>query len=277
MHGPGYGFSATNAFLPVSQVTISGQVDYYSKNFLTAREDTRFNGTNAETLSVNVRPFRLLSLNASAGNREYLIGAPSRTRTYTMGGTLLLPGRSTPQLGYMRTLQIDSSSVLGRFEMRQYSLMVPSLGRYSASVFYNQTTLGGFRADDVNGLLGIDLHRAGRFDLHYQSQFHSSRRYGAEWYHKFGEHDGFVRLGADMVHTYGGQSGLLPLVGLRLPLPRKQVLEITYMRDISTQLLQVQLGGKLITPHEILRDSRGIPRVNLRTSISGIVYSGPEL
>jgi hypothetical protein len=273
VHGPAYGLSASNAFFPVPQVTISGQVDYYSANFLTAREDTRFNGATAGTLSMSVRPFRLLTLNASAGNREYLLGEVRKTRTYSMGGTLVLPGRNTPQLGYMRTLQMDASSAIGRFELKQYSIMLPSLGRYSASVFYTETTLGKSRVQDVNGLLGIELHRWGRFDLHYQSQFHSNRRYGGDWYYKFGEHDGFLRLGADTVRTYGGQSGLLPLAGLRVPLPRRQVLEVTYMRDISTQILQVQLGGKLISPRKILRDSRGNPRINLRTSISGTVYT----
>ena len=273
VHGPAYGFSASNAFLPVKQLTISGQVDYYSANFLTAREDTRFNGAMAGALSVSVRPFRLLTLNASAGDRQYLLGEVRKTRTYTMGGTLLMPGKNMPQLGYMRTLQLDASSDLGRFELEQYSIMLPSLGRLSASVFYTETRMGTTRAQDVNGLAGIDLHRAGRFDLHYQSQFHSNRRYGGDWYYKFGEHDGFLRLGVDMMRTYGGQAGLLPLVGLRLPLPHKQVLEITYLRDVSTQILQVQLGGKLITPHEILRDSRGNPRINVRTSISGTVYT----
>jgi hypothetical protein len=52
-------------------------------------------------------------------------------------------------------------------------------------------------------------------ELHYQSQFHSNRRYGGDWYYKFGERDGFLRLGVDTVRTYGGQAGLLPLVGLR--------------------------------------------------------------
>ncbi|MEO8595545.1 MAG: SdrD B-like domain-containing protein [Candidatus Solibacter sp.] len=222
---------------------------------------------------MTLRPFRLLSLNASAGDRKYLLGEPSRTRTYTLGGTLLMPGKNTPQLGYMRTLQLDSSSLLGRFELEQYSIMLPNLGRYSASVFYTNTKLAGTRVQDVNGLLGIDMRRAGRFSLHYQSQFHSNRRYGGDWYYKFGEHDGFLRLGADMMRTYGGQTGLLPMVGLRLPLPRKQVLEISYFRDLGTQMLQLQLGGKLIAPHEILRDSRGVPRINLRTSLSGTVYT----
>ena len=80
-------------------------------------------------------------------------------------------------------------------------------------------------------------------ELHYQSQFHSNRRYGGDWYYKFGERDGFLRLGVDTVRTYGGQAGLLPLVGLRLPLPHRQVLEITYLRDLSSQILQLHLGG----------------------------------
>jgi hypothetical protein len=78
---------------------------------------------------------------------------------------------------------------------------------------------------------------------YYQSQFHSNRRYGGDWYYKFGERDGFLRLGVDTVPTYGGQAGLLPLVGLRLPLPHRQVLEITYLRDLSSQILQLHLGG----------------------------------
>jgi hypothetical protein len=50
------------------------------------------------------------------------------------------------------------------------------------------------------------------------------------------------------------------------------MIEVSYLRDTTSQLLQVQLGGKLMRPHEILRDSRGMPRTNARTTVTGQVY-----
>jgi hypothetical protein len=273
VHGPAYGVTASDAFLPITQISLSGQVDYYSKNFLTARDDTRFNGASAATVSLNVRPFKLLTLNGSAGNREFVLGDTRRTRSYTYGATFVFPGRHSPQIGATRTIQLDAASGIGRFELTQYSLLLPSWGRYSASVFYSETILGPTRLTDLNAIASVDTKHYGRFSAHFQSQFHANERYGADWYWKLGDKDGFLRIGVDRMRVfYSHTGGFLPLIGIRLPLPHNQVLEISYIRDISSQFLQFQLGGKLIRPQQILRDSRGVPRINARTTILGRVY-----
>jgi SdrD B-like domain len=157
--------------------------------------------------------------------------------------------------------------------MTQYSMTLPNWSRYSAYVYYSETRLGQQRVTDLNTLLAVELHKFGRLDMHYQSQAGSNRRYGANWYFKFGsKEDGYLRLGMDSVHLANGSSGLLPVAGLRIPLPKHQVLEVSYLRDVSTQMLQVQLGGKIVRPREISRDSHGVPRVAAHANITGLVY-----
>src|SRR5205085_4850738 len=109
--------------------------------------------------------------------------------------------------------------------------------------------------------------------MHYQAQAGNNQRYGANWYYRFGQkEDGYLRFGLDSVHLRNGSSGLLPAVGFRIPLPKHQALEVSYMRDVSTQMLQVQLGGKIVRPREISRDSRGMVRMAARGVITGLVY-----
>jgi hypothetical protein len=50
------------------------------------------------------------------------------------------------------------------------------------------------------------------------------------------------------------------------------VLEVSYLRDVSTQMLQVQLGGKIVRPREIMRDSHGVARVAAHAILTGLVY-----
>src|SRR4029077_16579001 len=109
--GAGYGVTASDAFLPVRQGSISGQWDYYSPNFLTAREDSRYNGASSGIASISIRPFHLLTLNGSASDRVFLMGDSQRTRSYSFGANLVLPGRRSPQLGYIHTIQITPSSI----------------------------------------------------------------------------------------------------------------------------------------------------------------------
>jgi hypothetical protein len=117
------------------------------------------------------------------------------------------------------------------------------------------------------------MHRYGRFDVHFQSQAGNNRRYGGDWYLRFGKgEDGYLRLGMDALQIRNGGSGLLPAAGLRIPLPRHQVLELSYLRDIGTQMLQVQLGGKIVQPRAIAVDSHGVPRLAVQANITGLIY-----
>jgi hypothetical protein len=273
VRGTGYGVTASDALSPLPQVSISGQWDYYSRNFLTAREDSRYNGASSGIASISIRPFRLLTLNGSAADRVFLIGDSQRTRSYSFGANLLLPGRRGPQLGYLHTIQITLSSIAGRFEMTQYSLSLPNWGRYSGYVYYSETTLAQQRIAGLNVVFAADLHRYGRFDMHFQSQAGNNRRFGGDWYLRFGKgEDGYLRLGMDALQIKNGSSGLLPAAGIRIPLPKHQVLELSYLRDIATQMLQVQLGGKIVQPHAIAVDSHGVPRLAVQASITGLIY-----
>jgi hypothetical protein len=273
VHGPGYGATVSDAFSPVPQVSISGQWDYYSRNFLTARDDSRYNGASSGIASISVRPLRLLTLSGSASDRVFILGDSQRTRSYSFGTNLVVPGRHSPQLGFIRTTQLSASPVTGKFEMTQYSMTLPNWGRYSAYVYYSQTTLGQQRVADLNTLLAVELRKFGRIDMHYQSQAGSNQRFGGNWYLKFGkQEDSYLRLGMDSVHLRTGSSGLLPAVGVRIPIPKHQVLEVSYLRDVSTQMLQVQFGGKIVRPREIRRDSHGVARVAAHAIITGLVY-----
>jgi hypothetical protein len=106
--------------------------------------------------------------------------------------------------------------------------------------------------------------------MHFQSPSGNNRRYGGDWYLRFGKgEDGYLRLGMDALQIRNGSSGLLPAAGIRIPLPRHQVLEVSYLRDIGTQMLQVQLGGKLVRQRAIAVDSTGCRRWRCRRTSRG--------
>ncbi len=269
--GPAYGLSVSEAFLPSSRLSVSGQFDYYSRSFLTAGDDARFNAASSGALAASFRPFRLLTLSGSAGSRTYLLGDRRPSRSYSSGAGFVLPGRHPAQLSVSRTLLLDPAGP-GRLELRQYSAMMPSLGRYTASAFYSETIAAGAKTSNLNGVAGVNLYRFGRLDLHLQNQFHASRRAGGEWNLQLGRGGGYIRAGLDLLQARSGEAGLMPLAGLRLRLWRTHVLDVTYVRDPGMHTLQVRLGGKLIQPQELSRDSRGAPLAAARTSISGFVF-----
>src|SRR5207244_11185300 len=104
----GAGLSLTDTFTPVRQLTISGQYDWYGKNFLTANDDTRFNGQTSRSVQATVRPFSFLSFNGGIGQRRSFIGDTGLARTYTYGANVATPGGA--QFGFLRWVQKDPTS-----------------------------------------------------------------------------------------------------------------------------------------------------------------------
>ena len=87
----GAGGSLTDTFTPVRQLTVSGQYDWYGKNFLTANDDTRFNGQTSRSVLATVRPLSFLNFNGGIGQRRSFIGDDRLVRTYTYGANLATP------------------------------------------------------------------------------------------------------------------------------------------------------------------------------------------
>jgi hypothetical protein len=121
-------------------------------------------------------------------------------------------------------------------------------------------------------MANAEFGRFGSVGLHYRSQSESLRRFGSDWNFQLGESGYFLQAGADVLQSRSRPSQLFPLVGLRVRLPGRQILELNYYRESGTQLLQLRIGGALVQPVDVQRDSRGQPMLSARTSISGRLY-----
>jgi hypothetical protein len=71
--------------------------------------------------------------------------------------------------------------------------------------------------------------------------------------------------------TARGQTTIAPVVSLRLPLPRGQVLNFSYLSMRGLSMLQLTMGGSLLTHREMLQVD-GINAMLVLASLSGQVY-----
>jgi hypothetical protein len=276
VRGPAIGFSASDTVTPVSGVTVSGRWDYYSRNFLTAREATQFGAESRRALSASVRPFRLLTLTAGATNRSYLLGDDRQARGYNYGANLATPGRSSFQFGFFRSLQFDPVSPLGRFVFEQYALTFPTTKSFSGSALYSETLFGKDLVRNVNAFAAVDKGYLGQFGLNLSAQVGNYQRLGADWRRSLGDKDAFIRFGLDAVRNQPGFGSprvtLLPLVGLKVRLPRNQALQVSYRRELNSHALLIEINGPLGRRRELVRDAQGSARVMVFASLTGRVY-----
>ncbi len=266
--GMGTGVSLTDTFTPVRQLTISGQYDWYGKNFLTANDDTRFNGQTARSVLATVRPFSFLSFNGGIGQRRSFIGENGLVRTYTYGATLATPGGA--QFGFLRSIQKDPTSPLSQFVMTQYSVGLPSAGRYLANVMLSEMNFQGKKVRNVNSIFGINETRFGQIAVHDQIQFGSYHRVGLEMDRHL-ENGGTLRIGVDRVFT-GTGSAFAPTATIQLPLPRGRSLQVSYISDGKSHLIQLEFGGHLRQNRSLEMDSAGNPRIVAEAPLVGRIY-----
>jgi hypothetical protein len=245
VNGPALGLTINNIFTPLRQLSISGQFDRYGGNFLTPRQEPRYQGQSNGALSVAFRPNRYASFTAGISRREYLIGIPSTLHGHSFGAFTTLPGRRTFQFGLFRSVHADSSAPLGKTALTQLSFAMPNLSRYSAYAYYSEMEFEGRRARQLNAIFAVDLKSRGRITVSDQRQMSSSHRFGLDWHLDLPKYNGFIRVGIDRLKEIHSSASYHPAVGLRLPLPNGHSLQLSYLADRDTRTFRVEISGRV--------------------------------
>jgi len=270
--GGALGVTVADTFNPFKQLSVTGQWERYGKNFLTSRDDAQFNGSTNSAISLALRPIQYLGFTAGATHREYLLGNSDRTRRYNYGASASAP-HFPLQVAYFRSIQLDPASPLQRLSFEQYSVTVPRVKRYGAFLSYSNIQLGRqWTGRTASGTIMAEYGRYGRFSFRDQVQLGDNQRVGGDWYLPLGKGESFLRFGMDRVTGRDITPQLMPVVGLRIPLPRGQSLQLTYMGDRNTHMLQFELGGPLVRHREMARNTLDIPTMIVQTPLAGRVY-----
>lgn len=272
VQGAGYGFSVSDSFNPFrNQWILVGSWELYSRDFLPVLANTRFSAVRTKSASTALQPLRYLSFSGGIGESAYLLGDPDRLRVYNYGVNASAPAALPLQVGYFRTIQTNLGFAASRFDLTQYSLQLPHLGRYAAGGAFSEFQFNGQTGHLVNGVFSANTERWGRLGFHYQSQMGSSTNAGMDWSGEFGKKkNGYLRAGVER-QTARGQTTIAPVVSLRLPLPRGQLLTFSYLRMRGLSMLQLTMGGSLLSHREMLQVD-GINAMLVLASLSGQVY-----
>jgi hypothetical protein len=280
--GTAAAFSIADSFTPVRQLTLSGQYEVYGKNFLSVNDDSRFNAQTTRAVSATVRPASFFSFNAGVNERRSSLGAaqarqgaasrgdPSIARTLTYGANASIPHGVPVQFGFFRSIQKDPGSPLSDFVMTQYSAGLPALGRYTANVMLSDMNFKGEKTRNLNTTVTANYAGFGQIAFHNQIQFGSSNRAGVELMRELSK--GAFRVGVDRVFGRQGSSGFAPTASLQLNLPRGRTIQVSYIGNGRSHLLQVEIGGRLRQTRELELDSRGTPRAVGNAPLTGRVY-----
>ena len=273
VEGPGYGFSITDNFNPFhNKWVLMGLWELYSRNFLTVRDTSRFNAVRRRAASTTLQPITHLSFNGGINDSAYSLGTAEVSRGYNYGANASLPLEVPVQLGYFRTIQSMSGQSNGRFDMAQYSLQLPRLGRYSIGGAFSDFTFNGTAGHLVNGTLSGNFSRRGNVTLHYQSQLGNGTNAGVDWSGEVGrKRNGYIRLGVERQMARGVDTFYAPVVSFGLPLPRGQVLTLSYMGMRGSSMLQLTLGGSLLGHREMLQVD-GVSAMLVQAPLTGQVY-----
>ena len=272
VRGGALGVSVADTFNPFKQLSVTGQWERYGKNFLTTREDARFNGISNSAVSVALRPIQYVGFTAGASNREFLLGKSDRVRNYNYGASGSAP-HFPLQVAYFRSIQLDPASPFQRFSFEQYSVTTTRIKRYTAFLSYSNIQLGReMTLRTASATIMAEYGRYGRFSFHDQLQLGTNQRVGGEWYLPLRKEQSFLRFGIDRFTSRGLAPRLMPVVGLRVPLPRGQSFQLTYLGDRDTHMLQFELGGPLVRHRELARNTLGVPTVVVQTPLLGRVY-----
>ena len=267
--GGAYGFSLLDSFSPFknSLLLLTGLWERYSKNFLVVRDESQFSAVNRKSFSAGLRPSRYINLTGSLRKSDALLGNPNLDRGFAFGANAITPGHVPLQFGYYRTVQ-----TLGlRFGMDQYSLQLPRLNRFSAGIIYSEFRFGGILTRSETTTVSADFRRLGHVGVHDQLQFGQGHNYGADWAREF-KHTGVYFLGGVERQLARGQKSILaPVVSLRVPLPKRQHLSVSYFSLRGSKLLRFEIGGPLFRPRELV-SSITQTAVIVPASITGQVY-----
>ena len=267
--GGASGFSLLDSFSPFKStlLLLTGLWERYSRNFLVVRDESQFSAVSRKSISAGFRPSRYIGFNGSLRRSKALLGNPDLDRGFGYGANAITPGRIPVQLGYFRSVQ----TLGARFAMTQYSVQLPRLNRFSAGTVYSEFRFGGILTRSATTTLSAELRRLGHLGAHDQLQFGQGHNYGADWAREF-KHTGIYFLGGLERQLVRGQQAILaPVAALRIPLPRRQHLSVSYFSVRGSKLLRFEIGGPIFRPRELVT-SITQTAVIVPSSISGQVY-----
>lgn len=268
--GFGYGVVATDTFTPAPMLSATAQTEHYGRNFLTARDDTRFSGQTNSALGLVLRPASSMSISGGVVDRV-TAGVDGRSAGFNYGVQYALRTTSSLLFGYFRNVVQDAASSAGRFDMTRYSLNVPDMHRYSFTVQYSDIRNGSSVVQDLM-LLGARRTPWGHFSLENQIQFGQTHRYGFDWLVNLGPRDAHLQFGADYRTSISGSRTTSPRVSLRLPFLGGHSLQLKYNREPGNHLLQIGVAGPVIRQRDLERSKGGESLVVRPSNLKGRVY-----
>ena len=276
--GGAYGFSLSDSFRPFQSgwLTLSGQWDHYSKNFLVPRQDSRFSAVDRSSGGGSVQPFRYVSFFGGVSASSTLAGLAQTQHGYNFGINASTPGNSPVVFGYNRSTQITTGYSSSRFDISQYSVRIPAMGRFAASAIYSEVRFNSVLSRTVSETLNVNLKRLGRLGLHHELQLDAGSGFGADWSRSFWHEKADVSVGMAR-QSWAGQDPLLtPTVALRLQLPKHQTLTFTYAAVREFRILEFQIGGPILRPRDLVRTG-GQMALEVQCWLEGRVYQDIDL
>lgn len=266
--GPAVGISFFDTYKPIEPLAITVHLERYGQNFLTPREDSKFNAQSTQRVSASMRPVSALSLHGGVSRRRYLAGDPDLIHALDFGANGTVPAAPWLQLGYFRVIQNGMTSS-SRFRLSQYSASLASL-QYSGSVMLSDIDFSTSRARTLNAMVSRNLTTWGQLTLHDQLQFDTVHRYGAEW--RLNIPRGDLRIGMDRWTSLRATDGyFVPILGFGFRLGNQRLVA-TYTGERGAHTLTLTIGGPLVARDDLRRDADGRVRVITQASLKGRVF-----
>jgi len=272
--GAGMGLSLSDVYTPLQKLTLSGQYERFSPNFLTAREDSRYSGQSSYSVSGNYRLNKYVDFNAGTNNRKYLVGENDTSRGYTYGAKLF---GSHQTANSVRLFPFHSTKskirTLAGVDLSQYSFSLPYWKRFSAFTYFYTTAAGPTAAKTFSTFVSTNAGHLGQFAFHHQTQFGNNNSVGGSWQLEQPRFRSSILVGIDRNSHNNNKTDYLPYTGLRMGLPRHLAMEMRYSAEAGNSILQFSIGGPLIARRELVRSSGfTTPAVVIPSHLTGTVY-----
>ena len=240
VRGGAFGVTLSEAFSPVKQVTISGWIEHYSKNFLAAQENAQFNAQSSRSASLSLSPNRFVRFRTELSRSSILIGSRKVTTNHSYGVDGSLPVGYPIQLSFMKSTELGVASSTGRTSLVQYSAALPRLKTYSAHAQYTSLSVAGEKTRNLNTIVSRDLKEGGLLSVRNQIQLGDNRRIGVDWQREFSNNYS-LRLGFDRSTSLSQpKASYVPVLSLRTKFS-DYLLQLRYWSESNSKTLQFDL------------------------------------
>jgi hypothetical protein len=272
VRGGAYGFSVSDSFSPFGNklLLLTGIWEQYSRNFLVARDDSRFSAISRKSLTASMRANGHISFSGALQNSRSLLGESNAQLGYSYGVSVSGPAKLPVQIGYFSSASTSGAGA-GRLVLSQYSLQLPRINRYSFNATYSEMRFAGLYSRAIRESASADFKRYGRFGVHDQLQFRSAHSYGADWSHRFGK-EIYLMAGVDRQTSPRGAPTISPVAAITLPLPKNQSFTVSYYSAGGSSLLRFEIGGSPMAHRELVAAGNGRSALIVPSSLSGQVY-----